>query len=48
MLTELKLSYKNKKLIKKLYGKNKAREISFGRKLVKIMINIYSKENHER
>lgn len=36
------MSYKTEKLMKKLYGKQLAREIAVGRKMVKIMKGVYA------
>jgi hypothetical protein len=43
MECKFKLSYLNAKRMKKLYGKNLAREIAFGRKLMKFMKEKYTK-----
>lgn len=39
---QMKMSYKTEKLMKKLYGKQLSREIAFGRKMVKMMKEIYA------
>ena len=41
MNIEIKLSYQNQKLMKKLQGKIKAREIAFGRMMVKMLKKNY-------
>jgi len=45
---EMKLSYKNKKLMKKLYGKNLGREIAYGRNLIKLISKLYQPERSKR
>lgn len=41
---QLKMSYKNQKQMKKLYGKHLGREIAFGRNLVKFLKEKYQPE----
>jgi hypothetical protein len=43
MFIKLKIDYKTEKRMKKLYGKLNSYNISFGRKLIKLIKNEYSK-----
>lgn len=39
---KLKMSYKQEKSMKKLYGKLQGRQIAFGRQMVKLVKNAYA------
>jgi len=41
---QIKMNYKTQKLMKKLYGKNLARELAFGKNLVKFLKGNYQPE----
>jgi len=45
---EMKMSYKVQKNMKKMYGKNLGREISFGRNLLKFLKDQYQPERSKR
>lgn len=42
LILQLNLSYRQVKLMKKMYGKNLGREIAIGRRLVKFMKDRYN------
>lgn len=48
MQTQIKMNYKTEKLMKKLYGKNLAFQISSGRKLRKILGKSWQKEKESK